>query len=143
MPVRSRLGTEANEETTYHFTNTVQGGRITRDQRTTVINVIRRRNRHSVRNNDASLIPSRRHGAAEGVEESLGFSSHALSATGLVLVGLRNSGGLAGLQGAGIQRVDSGESIGEGGAVGGVEGRCEGEELEGLNAGDWDDVVVV
>lgn len=75
--------------------------------------MVRRRDGHGVRHDDTSFIPSRGHGAAEGVEESLGFSGDALSATGLALVGLCYGIGLAGLQGADVQRMDGGLGVGE------------------------------
>lgn len=50
-------------------------------------------------------------------------------------------GGLSGFQGAGVERVNWGQGIGKGGPVGRV-GHSEGEELEGLDAGYGDDVIV-
>lgn len=105
--------------------------------------MVRRRDGHGVCHDDTSLIPSRGHGAAEGVKESLGFPCDALSATGLALVGLCNGIGLAGLQGAGVKRMNGRLGVGERGAIRGVEGRGEGEDLEGLDARDGHDVVVV
>lgn len=46
----------------------------------------------------------------------------------------------AGAKGAEIQHGDGRESIGEGWRFGGVRG--EGEDLEGLDAGDGDDFIV-
>lgn len=140
--LRIITGSTTAEAVTYHLANSRQRSCVALDQWSAVVGVIRGSDGDGIRDNDVSLVPSRGHRTAERIEEALSFPGDTLPAASLAFVRLRNSGCLAGFQGADIQRMQWRVCIGKGGSVRRGEGRGEGEELEGLDARDGDDVIV-
>lgn len=134
--------TTGQKRLTYHLANPRQRSRVARNQRSTVVGMIRGSDGDGVRDDDVRPVPSSRHSATECIEKALGFSGNALPAAGLALVRLANRRRLAGFQGTDVKSVQWRDRVGERGSVGGGEGRGEGEELEGLDARDRDDVIV-
>lgn len=136
------------DSSTYHFAHTLQSGADTPRigvERPTVLHTVRLSNNHSIGDNHACSIPVCGHGPTERIKQVLRLLGHALSTALLAFLQSRDGSGFAVLQGANIEGVDRGVGVGE--RSRGIRGgRCimrrEGNELEVLDAGDGDDMVV-
>lgn len=93
---------------------------ITRHQRPAIISPVRRRYRHRIRHDNVTSIPSRRHRPVKRIKHILRLLRNALPALRFTLLRLANRSGLAGLQGADVERLHGRSRIGERGAIGAV-----------------------
>lgn len=96
-PTRSKRCTFTN-----HFAHTSQCSGIIRSQCPAIIYPIRFGDNNGVRNNDASAIPSRRHGAAKSIKDILCLPCHALTAPSFSFLQLCYGAGLARFQSTGL-----------------------------------------
>lgn len=115
---------------THHLAHSHQRSRITCHQWPTVVDAIRLGDGDRIRDDDAGPVPPRRHRPAERIKQVLRLLGDTLAAARLALLQLRDGAGLAGLEGTDVERVQCRVGVCEGGPIGVVGGRSEGEELE-------------